>query len=449
VGLLLIGSLLNEYGYNIQLLDCMDRYHPMLRSSSRTSIARPRDNGTGRYYKEYIPKPDVLKAVPRRFGRYGLPLDLVINELHRYPCPDAVFITSGMTYWYPGVVKMIELIRGVFPKAPIVLGGIYASLCPDHARGITGADRVVDGEGEIEALKIADELTGNHSEIHRYKAPEDFPPPLYELYPTLVSAALLTSRGCPYRCPFCASHLLTQGYRREKPEKVISQIQRLYREQGVRHFAFYDDALLYLKQEHILPILKGIVNLSLPVRFHTPNGLQPREVNQETAVLMRKSQFETLWLSYESSNEERQKQMGFKVTNQDLIQAVQCLLNAGFEPSQLGSYVLFGLPGQQIGEVLDSISFVYSLGIKVSLASFSPIPGTKSWSDAVDQGILRSNADPLMTNNTYFPVLSRTVPYQQYLKLGSLVAEANRILKRGGKPLSNRNIIKRMHQLNV
>ena len=109
--------------------------------------------------------------------------------------------------------------------------------------------------------------------------------------------------------------------------------------------------------------------------------------------------------------------------------------------------MLFGLPGQQIGEVLDSLAFVYGLGIKVSLSSFSPIPGTQSWSDAVDQGILTPDADPLMTNNTYFPVLSKTVPYERFVKLGSMVAEANRILKQGRKPLDHPEIIKRMRQL--
>ena len=54
-----------------------------------------------------------------------------------------------------------------------------------------------------------------------------------------------------------------------------------------------------------------------------------------------------------------------------------------------------------------------------------------------------------MTNNTCFPVLSGAVSYDRFLRLGSLVAEANRILKKGGKPMEDRSIIQRMNALNV
>jgi radical SAM superfamily enzyme YgiQ (UPF0313 family) len=425
----------------------MDRSHLSLRNRPDRTSAAGKSDGTGRFIKENLPKPDVFKPVPRRYGRYGLPLSLVKKELRRLPTPDAVFITSGMTYWYPGIVEMTGLLKTIFPRIPIVLGGIYATLCPEHARSICGADHVISGEGEIQALKIADSLTGHQSDVGRYGNPQDFPLPLYELYPVLNSVALLTSRGCPYRCPFCASRLLSKSCSRENPEKVVALIDRLYRDRNVRHFAFYDDALFAQKEEHIIPILNAVIEKKLPLHFHTPNGIQPKEINLHIARLLWKAGFQTLRLSYESGSSEWQKRMAFKVTDADLSSAVKCFFQAGFSPKQLGSYILAGLPGQELGEVLDSIAFVYGLGIKVSLASFSPIPGTECWQDAVDQGLLLSDADPLMTNNTYFPMRSKTIPYHRFLRLGSMVAEANRILNKGGNPLKEPAIGDSMKQL--
>ena len=65
-----------------------------------------------------------------------------------------------MTYWYPGVAAAIRLARERFPGVPVILGGIYATLCPEHAQQHSGADRVVAGPGEAAILGILEEITG-------------------------------------------------------------------------------------------------------------------------------------------------------------------------------------------------------------------------------------------------------------------------------------------------
>ena len=427
--------MLSECGYTVRLLDCLDRNHPRLLLFQRLSRAKDRGDGTGHFHKEFIDKPKILHSIPRRYGRYGIPYSLVQKELNTFPTPDVIFVTSGMTYWYPGVLEMISLLKQRFPKVPIILGGIYASLFPEHARKKSGADEVVCGAGEQACLHIADEITGNLSDEHRYREMDNIPAPAYDLYPRLDSVALLTSHGCPYRCPFCASRILSGEYRRRPHSRVIEEIERLHNIGNVRHFAFYDDALLYRKDEHLVPILEEIIARDMGVCFHTPNGVQPREMDECLTRLMRKAGFRTIRLSYESRSKERQERMGLKVRDADLIRAVRLLKEAGFDSRQLGSYVLMGLPGQDVGEVLESIMFVLSLGIQVNLASFSPIPGTPCWQEAVASGSLDANADPLLTNNSIYPLKSVSTDYDMFIALGTLAATANRILKGGNDPL--------------
>ena len=429
VGLLMIGRILRDHGYETVLLDCLDRRHPGFSEFPRP-IAKSRADGTGRFHKEILPKPVILRDVPRRYGRYGLPLSLVRSLLKRMDRPDAVLVTSGMTFWYPGVFEMIRLLRESFPGVPVALGGVYATLCADHARRQSGADAVIPGEGESASLRLLRTWTG-----YGPAEPEadPFPLPDYDLYPALDSAAILTSRGCPFDCPFCATHLLTGAHRRLETEKVLSFLDALSR-RGVRDVAFYDDALLVRRDDHLIPLLEGIIRTNPGMRFHTPNGLHPRMIDEKLARLMSRAGFGTIRLSFETRNAERRREMGFKVSDDDLTRAVRLLSGAGIPKSQIGGYVLAGLPGQPPGEMLDGMMFVFGLGIRVSLAWFSPIPGTRSWETAVRDGLLREDADPLLTNNSIFPFRSEQAPREAFVALGTLAAEGNRLILGGGNP---------------
>jgi len=443
LGLLYIGSILRENGYEVDLVDCLNRSAVQCRNNKD----KVRRDGTGRFYKEIISKPEVLKDVPRHYGRYGLPIRIIKDQLNKTLLPDLIFVTSGMTYWYQGVVDMISLLRDVYGNIPIVLGGIYATLMTEHAERVSGADVVVRGEGEIAALRIADEITGHRSNIDKYSDLNDFPPPLYDLYHEMESAAILTSRGCPNRCPFCASRILCGRYRQTAPERVADQIEYLSCKRGVKNIAFYDDALLYRKEEHFIPILKEVMRRNIFTGFHTPNGISPREIDFETAILMKKSGFKTIRLSFESANRIRQKRIGSKVTNEEMVDAVNFLLMAGFERREIGAYILMGLPDQEVQEVVESMEFIFRLGIRVSLASYSPIPGTDYWDESVSLSPFDIDCDPVLTNNSIFPMRSEKFPYETFVKLGTIAAVENRLVEEGKYPLNDSRLRESLYKI--
>ena len=143
LGLLSLASILRCHGFNISYIDCLDRFH---------SQAPPTDPyarfGRGPYLKTRIPKPSGLGDIQRNFSRYGIRKTWFKKDLHSIEPPDLVLMTSMMTYWYPGVQETIAVVREVFPEVTIVLGGIYVSLCYEHAKSHSGADRVETGIGE-------------------------------------------------------------------------------------------------------------------------------------------------------------------------------------------------------------------------------------------------------------------------------------------------------------
>jgi len=391
LGLLYLAGLLLARGYDVHLLDCLGN-----------SLSHQGPFGTGRYHKEVLPTPPVLTGVPRRWGRYGISEDACRQRLLQVPKPAAILITSLMTYWYPGVQNVIRLAREVFPDVPVLVGGIYATLCPEHARRHSGADIVVSGPGEATVLHTLTTVTGlNHD--HYIPGDLDYLPyPALSLALNLYFIPLLTSRGCPYRCDYCASHLLQPRYQRRQPLAVVEELLYWQDTLHLVDVAFYDDALLLEADDHLLLILEELARRQRVFRFHTPNALHARAITPEVARWLKKSNFATLRLGGETTalgNARRDN----KLAAGELETALAYLFEAGFRRDQVGVYLLLGLPGQEDEEVAASIRRVKELGATPILAQYSPIPGTSLWPEAVACSRYQLQDDPLFHNNSIFP----------------------------------------------
>ena len=328
-----------------------------------------------------------------------------------------------MTYWYQGVQFVIELVKERFPKVPTGLGGIYATLCFDHATNNSGADFIVKGVGETQALTLVNTLTENENNTAKYLP--KFPEPNYHQYKKLISIPIFTSYGCPFFCSFCASKLIWEKFRQRDAKDVTEEISQYYFNRHVRHFAFFDDALLINQKRHISVILDAVIERKLKLYFHTPNGLHPREITSTLAKKMYKANFKTIRLSYETIDSVRQKEMGEKVTNSSLTKAINYLEAAGYLRKNIDVYVIMGLPGQPVEEVIESMLFVASLGAKVRLTSFSPIPGTKDWQRSVELYHMPNNIDPLRTNNSIYPMNREDFNFETFQQLRRLAKVIN------------------------
>lgn len=407
LGLLQVAAALRGQGFRVALVDCTSRPPGSL---------GPR----GRWPKEILPTPAPLLGVPRRYGRYGLSPLQVREALTALPEPPAaVLVTSLMTYWYPGVQATIALVREQFPTPPVILGGIYATLLPEHARAHSGADYVLPGP-RIEPLRaLLADLTGFAGEAGA-RDEDHCPYPAWDLLPDKRLLPLLTSKGCPFHCEYCASRLLQPQVRRRQPEEVFAELQYWHRRFGVQEVAFYDDALLVAAEDHLLPLLEKVVAATLPCRFHTPNALHLGLITPEVARWLRRANFATIRLGLETAavGPARRDQ---KVQAGDLERAVANLRAAGFQPAEIGVYLLLGLPQQEDGEVVDAIALVRRLGATPVLAQYSPIPGTALWPEAVRSSRYDLEADPLFQNNSIFPCWPE-FSWERYTRLKNLAA---------------------------
>ena len=420
LGLLYIAGLLRQNGFNVRFIDCLNPYHPLLGKNSNNKLPKRNNSGHGKFHKEIIPKPYPLRNIKRRYNRYGITPDIFIAELNLSGKPDLILVTSMMTYWYPGAFDVIKITKEVFPGVPIVLGGIYATVCPVHALK-SGADYIIFGEGEKQILDLLKEIF--NVEITYAFDPENLdslPYPAFDLLPVIDQIPIQTSRGCPFQCTYCASHILYENFRQRDPIKVVDEISFWNKNFDVYHFSFYDDALLVNAEEMAIPMLNEIIKKRLPCQFHCPNGLHLNEITQTLSRLMCRAGFRTVRFGFESSNLITQQKTGGKVSNEQMKTAVAYLKEAGYTSEEIGVYLLCGLPGQEASEVRDSIRYVQSCGARPIISEYSPIPGTAMWDSSVEVSPFDLTGEPLFHNNSLLPCRSEKLTFEMYQELKAM-----------------------------
>jgi radical SAM superfamily enzyme YgiQ (UPF0313 family) len=417
LGLLYLASLLRMNNQSVYFINCLDPYHPELPNEPLIRLPRRKSRGDGTYPLETILKPPPLKTIPRNFHRYGITPRIFQKSLESMPQMDLIMITSMMTYWYPGVWDVIGIIRRHYPGVPVVLGGNYVTLCPNHASG-SGADYCLSGSVEkFFSGLLKNFLNTEEIFIPDHSSLDSYPYPAFDLIRNLDQIPIMTSRGCPYRCIYCASHLLAPRFQRRDPILVADEIEYWRKNYGVKHFSFYDDALLVESSEMAIPLLKEIIRRNLHVEFHCPNGLHLREITAELGFLLFKAGFRTIRFGFETDDLTKQKSTGGKVYNDDFSAAVHHLKSSGYREEDIGVYILCGLPHQSADEVRRSIRFVQSYGARPYLAEYSPIPGTALWEDAIATSPYPIAEEPLFQNNSILPCRSEDLTFEMYQSL--------------------------------
>ncbi len=398
VGLLQLGGCLRSQGYEVILLDCLDVYSPWM--SLMVAKGRPRRKfyGCGKFFKEPIEKPIPLKSIPRAYSRYGITEAGFWLGLKQIGRPDLVLVTSFMTYWYPGPFRVIELVKKAFPGVPIILGGIYATLCRDHASLNSGADFVFVGRDVDRAIVLVGEILKSQPQRN-----EPVSYPAFDLYSHLDGICLLTSQGCPYRCLYCASSLLAERFTQRSPHDVVAEICHWVEKFGIIDIAFCDDALLTNPSSHFIPILEEILDRGIRCRFHLPNGIHARGLKQEAADLMFRVGFKTIRLGLETIDPMRQMETGGKIEEEEVQSAIVFLREAGFRCEDIGVYLMAGLPRQPWQEVEAGIEKVLQWGAIPKIAEYSPIPHTALWEAAVRNSSYELEREPLFHNNSILP----------------------------------------------
>ena len=375
-GFLVILTYLEKMGMQVEYLDCLEK------------TVTCDEFGRGKFFAEQIEKPAALKNIPRYFKRYGITPDEFRSKMGGKEA-DQVLFTTSMTYWYPGVIDAMRISREFMPKTPFIMGGTYVTLCHSHALEHIPCDSIFKNDSLADFFKLLNVP---------FKFEDFFSTlPDYERLGIKRSYIVLrTSWGCPFNCSYCSIKKTFPGFYRIHPEAIVEFVSRYIR-QGIRHFVLYDDAFLY-EPDTVKTLLKGILRVRTPdTRFHTPNALHLRYIDEEIALLLRQCGFVNPHFGLETMETDLQREWGGKVSQEDLVRGVGYLKKAGYHEGEFSAYLLFGYPGQDLELLKEDVLRLNSIGMKVSLSEFSPVPETPIFKDFQDK-----LEDPLLHNNSIF-----------------------------------------------
>jgi len=189
--------------------------------------------------------------------------------------PDEILITSYFTYWSKYVRKSVQYYKKLFQDSKIIVGGIYASLMPDHCKKYTGCDEVYVG-----VHKEAEQCSPAYTYLEKH-------------YGNLDYQIMHTSRGCIRNCEFC-------GINKIEPQfEYKSTINKEIRKPKI---IFYDNNLLanpYI--ENILTELAYLKKKSKIKWCEAQSGLDGRiiEQNPDLVILLKQAGFKNIRISWD------------------------------------------------------------------------------------------------------------------------------------------------------
>jgi radical SAM superfamily enzyme YgiQ (UPF0313 family) len=421
MGILYIGSVLRKNNISIDFIDCLGVVEEKRKADGRAP-----------FIKEKVPKPETLKHIKKNLRRYGITGDKFAEKLNQVESPDLILITSIMTYWYPGAKDVLEITRERFPSSKIVLGGVYPSLCYDHAKTVMKkADLIVKNNETNEFYRFIEnefniELTFTPS-MYDF---ETLPYPCFDLYNKIHFIPLLTSYGCVYKCKFCATPYMHPEIIKRSSASVVDEII-YWHEHNVDKFVIYDDNFLYKANEYAKPLLKSIAKLQFPISIYNPNAVNAALIDDELANLLLAAGFKEIRIGLETINPEAQQYLGGKITQSIFEKTVNFFLNAGFSHESIGAYLLAGLPFQKWEDVKNAIDYLARIKVNAYIAEYTPIPHTPLFEEFYSFARYPIAEDPVFQNNALFPFAWEGFTDDNMLSVKQYAREKNSLIKTG------------------
>lgn len=289
---------------------------------------------------------------------------------------------------------------------PVILGGVHASALPTQIlKNHSEFDIIVIGEGELSFSEICDYYTGKIKTLEgiegiAYRIKEGIkktkprkpigninavPFPARHLvdmnkYKLSVhldlgkkSATILTSRGCPFQCTYCASHLtMGRKFRFHSPEYVTEEIEHLMLKYGIKHVVIQDDTFTVNKRR-VDKICQNLIDKKLNLDWYCFARVDT--VSEDLLKLMKKAGCYSIGFGIESADETILKNIKKNITLDRCREMLKFSNNLGLRTL---AFFMFGNPGETKETIEKTIKFAKEL--KPNLAFFNsliPYPGTE------------------------------------------------------------------------
>ncbi|WP_287584749.1 radical SAM protein [Candidatus Borrarchaeum sp.] len=339
-----------------------------------------------------------------------------LAELIKKESPDIVGITST-TPTIKQVHKTARIAKYVKEDTIVVIGGIHASTLPEETLLPKEVDIVIRGEADYITLQLVKSLENGKSFkdvlgisykengrfIHNPPAPlidklDDLPFPAHHLinqgdYRLPITRKLtrhkftviISSRGCPYQCIFCATrNVFGNICRFRSPKNTVDEIEFVLNKLNVKEILFYDDTFT-LNIKRAIEICNEIIERGLD--FIWQCGSRVDRINREILSKLYKAGCRRIGYGIESGSQEILNRIKKGITLDQARKSIKLTKEMGI--SVLASF-MFGHPGETLKTAEATIKFAKELN--PDWANFfvaTPFPGTELYEYAKSKGLIQ------------------------------------------------------------
>jgi radical SAM superfamily enzyme YgiQ (UPF0313 family) len=353
---------------------------------------------------------------------------------------DAVGI-SAVTPSSTNAARLAAAVKEINPKILTILGGVHATVTgPNVLEKMSNIDLAVFNEGEITIVEIMEHLEGKRRiesingiafrrdnkiiqtdprkliedldslpypayhliDIHKYT-----PPP--GLFFKLPIISMVASRGCPFRCTFCADRIIWQGrYRFRKPKAVVDEMEFWKNKYDVKEIKFLDSTFT-IGKERIKEFCNELIKRNLGLLWRCSSRVDQEDFDLLT--LMKKSGCCSISFGIESGDNEILKKMNKNITVEQIKQTVKWSKQAGIETK---GFFMLNYPGETEKTTEKTIRF--SRELDLDFAGFNlafPLEGTQMKKEIEEN----CHIEPKYWNNPDTPIGNQIYFYQDELPI--------------------------------
>ncbi len=302
---------------------------------------------------------------------------------------------SSYTHEINIVESLIKEIKQLLPSCRTIIGGSHASSLPqDTLHAYSCFDYLVKGEGEETLVNLANAILDGHEDKIQFisgvgyrkndncvvvnesewiQNPDSLAFPAWDLFPEFNVFPVISSRGCPYKCIFCA-RMMGNKIRTRSPENVIAELKYLNNQFGAKKIVFFDETFGYygkwLEQFLSLMISSGM-NKKLQWSIIT----RAQVLNDDVVGKLKKAGCTKIDFGVESGNDKILKIINKGETKEDFVRAAKLIKKSGLESH---SYFILGHPYETKETAMDTINFAAQLNTDfISIGIMIPYPGTE------------------------------------------------------------------------
>jgi radical SAM superfamily enzyme YgiQ (UPF0313 family) len=340
----------------------------------------------------------------------------VEREVRHYK-PDV----CGITALTPGINQLIDisvLIKDISDDILVVGGGSHASSLPEETMRQSKLDAVVMGEGDFSFSDICDGLKLKEIKGLYFREGEDIkstgirhlienldelPYPAWDMYDTNLYkkhisrllckkrpvAVIEFSRGCVYKCDFCASKMtLGLGHRRKSPQRCADEVKLLY-SLGFKEFAVADD-IFTSNRKWAFDVCEAILDSGVKMPWTCLNGIRVESANEELFKVMKKAGCYRVSFGFESGSNEVLKKFG-KGGGASIERGAEAVRLANKAGLDTNGYFMVGLSCDTEETMTQTIEFAKNLQLNMLKFSIATaFPGTKMFNTYREKGLIKS-----------------------------------------------------------